>query len=299
MNSSTGPKRSTTTMVGRLRELLTYANVVATIAVFLALTGSALGAVIITSNSQVAQGTISGHKPPTGKHANIISGSLNATDLASNAVTNAKIAAFAVTSGKLQGGAVTNGKLATGAVTNSKIGNLAIDDRTIQVGAVTNSDLANGAVSTGKIGVIPQARAEFTSPQGISDNTFTSLCFDTAVFDNDNVWGGDPGPGTCGASGSKTKLIAPVAGVYEVNASVQWDTNSTGARVLRIQKNASTDLVTDQRTAIGFTANSASTMVKLAAGDFVQALVLQNSGGSLNALGISTTSFSMTWVGNG
>jgi hypothetical protein len=296
MNSSTGPKRSTTTMFGRLRELLTYANVVATIAVFLALTGSALGAVIITSNSQVAQGTISGHKPPTGKHPNIISGSLNATDLASNAVTNAKIAAFAVTSGKLQGGAVTNGKLANGAVTNPKIGTQAIDDRTIQFGAVTNGDLADSAVSTGKIGVIPQARAEFTGAQGIGNNTFTPLCFDTTVFDNDNVWGAGL---TCGATGSRTKLIAPVAGVYEVNASVQWDNNSTGVRVLRITKNASSDLVTDQRTAAAFTANSTSTLTKLAAGDFVQALVLQNSGGSLDALGSSTTSFSMTWVGHG
>jgi hypothetical protein len=284
MNSSTGRKRS----IGKIA--------LVTALVFIVGGGTAYGAFVVSSNSQVASGTISGHKPPAGKHANIISGSLNATDLASNAVTNPKIAAFAVTSGKLKGSAVTNGKIASGAVTNPKIGTQAIDDRTIQVGAVTTGDLANGAVSTDKVGVIPQARAEFTTPQSIPDNTFTPLCFDTTVFDNDNVWGGGS---TCGAAGSKTELIAPVAGVYEVNASVQWDTNSTGARVIRIEKNASTDLVTDQRTAIGFTANSASTMVKLAAGDFVQALVLQNSGGALNVLGLSTTSLSMTWVGNG
>jgi len=249
MNSSTEPKRS----IGISKVALVTAFV------FILGGGTAFGAFVVSSNSQIGPNTVSGHHPPAGKHANLISGSVNQTDLAN--------------------GSVTNAKLGTGSVTGGKI--------------------ATGAVNTAKIGLIPQARAEFTALQPIPDNTFTSLCFDTAVFDNDNVWGGDPGPGTCGANGSKTKLIAPVAGVYEVNASVQWDTNSTGARVLRIEKNASTDLVTDQRTAIGFTANSASTMVKLAAGDFVQALVLQNSGGSLNALGISTTSFSMTWVGKG
>jgi hypothetical protein len=69
------------------------AMVVALIALFVSLGGTAAAAVIITSNSQVASGTISGHKPPSGKHANIISGSVNATDLANQAVTAAKIKA--------------------------------------------------------------------------------------------------------------------------------------------------------------------------------------------------------------
>jgi hypothetical protein len=75
----------------RLRSSLTYANVMATLAVFIALGGSATAAVIITSNSQVAQGTISGHKPPAGKHANIITGSVNGTDVANNSLGGAKI----------------------------------------------------------------------------------------------------------------------------------------------------------------------------------------------------------------
>jgi hypothetical protein len=116
------------------------------------------------------------------------------------------------------------------------------------------------------------------------------------VFDTDGIW---QGSGTCGAAGTRTKLIAPVPGVYEINAAVQWANNSTGVRVLRITKNASSDLVTDQRTAGGFTANSASTLTKLAPGDFVQATVLQDSGGTLAALGVSTTNLSMTWVGKG
>ena len=75
----------------RISNRLTFANVVSVIALFVALGGTALGAVIITSNSQVAQGTISGHKPPTGKHANIIAGSVNGTDLATGSVTGGKL----------------------------------------------------------------------------------------------------------------------------------------------------------------------------------------------------------------
>lgn len=73
-------------MIGKIRPRLTYANVMATAAVFLALGGTALGAVIITDNSQVAQGTISGHHPPSGKHPNIISGSVNGTDVQSESI---------------------------------------------------------------------------------------------------------------------------------------------------------------------------------------------------------------------
>jgi len=66
-----------------IRSHLTYANVMATLAVFLVLGGgTALGALVVSSNSQVGAGTISGHKPPTGKHANIIAGSINGKDIA-------------------------------------------------------------------------------------------------------------------------------------------------------------------------------------------------------------------------
>jgi hypothetical protein len=65
----------------RLRSHLTFANVASLIALFIALGGSATAALIITSNSQVASGTISGHHPPQGKHPNIIPNSVNGTDV--------------------------------------------------------------------------------------------------------------------------------------------------------------------------------------------------------------------------
>ena len=70
----------------RIRQRLTYANVMATLAFVVAVvgTGSAVAAIVVSSNSQVARGTISGHKPPSGEHPNIIHGSINGFDIADN-----------------------------------------------------------------------------------------------------------------------------------------------------------------------------------------------------------------------
>jgi hypothetical protein len=67
----------------RIRRHLSYANVVSTLCLILLLGGgTALASVIITKNSQVDSGTISGHKPPHGDHANIIAGSISGKDIA-------------------------------------------------------------------------------------------------------------------------------------------------------------------------------------------------------------------------
>src|SRR5690242_18300097 len=79
-------------MFARARPHLTYANVVSTLAVFFVLTGTAGAAYVVSSNSQIGPNTVSGHKPPSGIHSNLITGSLNGTDLAPKAVTAARLA---------------------------------------------------------------------------------------------------------------------------------------------------------------------------------------------------------------
>jgi hypothetical protein len=88
--------------MGRLRSRLTYANVVATISLFIVLGGTATAAsYVVRSNKQVAPNTISGHQPPKKKHANLIAGSINAADLAAGAVTRGKLGTSAVTGGNV------------------------------------------------------------------------------------------------------------------------------------------------------------------------------------------------------
>jgi hypothetical protein len=55
-----------------IRPRLSYANLMATAAVFIALGGTAMASVIITDNSQVAPDTIAGHNPPAGKQSNLM-----------------------------------------------------------------------------------------------------------------------------------------------------------------------------------------------------------------------------------
>ena len=75
-----------------IRSHLTFANVVSLAALFVALGGTATAVTyVVSSNSQVGPATISGHKPPTGKHANIIGGSVNGKDVADNSLTGADV----------------------------------------------------------------------------------------------------------------------------------------------------------------------------------------------------------------
>jgi len=60
-----------------------HAVVVAYLALFVALGGTATAVTyVVSSNSQVGPGTISGDAPPTGKHANIIPNSITGKDIA-------------------------------------------------------------------------------------------------------------------------------------------------------------------------------------------------------------------------
>src|SRR5690349_9164840 len=78
--------------MSRIRSRLTYANVMVTILAFIVLGGgTALASYVISSNSQVGPGTISGHAPPTGKHANIIQGSINGQDVTDESLSSADI----------------------------------------------------------------------------------------------------------------------------------------------------------------------------------------------------------------
>ena len=68
------------------------AMVVACIALFVALGGTATAVTyVVSSNSQIGPNTISGHKPPTGKHSNVIAGSINGQDVADNSVRGADV----------------------------------------------------------------------------------------------------------------------------------------------------------------------------------------------------------------
>jgi hypothetical protein len=93
-------------VIRKILARLTYANILATVAVVLAMGGTAAAAFIINSNADVAPGTISGHNPPGGDHANIIGQSVTTGDLATSAVNGPKVADSAISSGKIADGSI-------------------------------------------------------------------------------------------------------------------------------------------------------------------------------------------------
>jgi hypothetical protein len=112
----------------RIRGKLTYANVVATIALFLAVGGASAMAA-----SQLAKNSV------------------GAKQLKSNSVTAAKIKAGAVTSPKVAAGAIGAAQLASGAVGTSALGNGAVTDGKLADGAVSTAKLLDGSVTAGKL----------------------------------------------------------------------------------------------------------------------------------------------------
>ena len=130
--------RKRATGVNRLKQHLTFANVLSCLALFVALGGGVA----------VAAGKMG-------------PGSVKATNIAKEAVTNPKLKKQAVTSGKIKDGnvnavdlgtgAVINSKLAKKAVTNAKLGSESVGNSKLAKKAVTEAKLAAESVGTGKL----------------------------------------------------------------------------------------------------------------------------------------------------
>lgn len=123
----------------RIRGKLTYANVVATLALFLVLAGGSAFA----AKQMLPKGSV-GTKQ-------IKNGAVAAAKLKNGAVTGAKLAAGAVSTSKLASGAVTTGNIAPAAVTAGTIANQAVGTSKLGGGAVANGNLANDAVTSDKV----------------------------------------------------------------------------------------------------------------------------------------------------
>lgn len=115
---------------------LNYANVIATIALFVALGGVAVAAGLPKNSVGPKQ---------------LKRGAVTAPDIRRGAVTAGKIAPKAVVAGKLGPNAVLPGNLGNGIITTNKLSNGAVIASKIKNGVVTTNKLDNGAVTTAKL----------------------------------------------------------------------------------------------------------------------------------------------------
>jgi hypothetical protein len=152
------------------RPQLNYANVIATVALFVALGGAAVAAGLpknsvgskqLKSNA-VTKRTLHGKAVTAGKLA---PQAVTAGKLASNSVQTESLRDDVITPPKLTDGAIITSKIRSGAVTSNKLDNGAVITGKLDDGAVTNGKLADKAVTLVKIapGVIGTLRGGLDS----------------------------------------------------------------------------------------------------------------------------------------
>jgi hypothetical protein len=153
-------------MPSRFIPKLTYANVIATIALFVALGGVAVAAGLPRNSvctKQLKRGAVT---PAKLRKAAVTSGKIapgavtpgkigpNAvgpSNIGNGAITSAKIGTGAVIAKSIKNNVVTTNKLNGNAVTSAKLANDAVTTAKLNAGSVTNPILANGSVTANKL----------------------------------------------------------------------------------------------------------------------------------------------------
>jgi hypothetical protein len=153
-------------MTSRFIPKLNYANVIATIALFVALGGVAVAAGLPRNSvgpNQLKRGAVT---PAKLRKAAVTSGKIaqgavgpgkigaNAVgpgNIGNGAITSAKIGTGAVIANSIKNNVVTTNKLNNNAVTSQKLANDSVTTAKLNNGAVTNSILANGSVTATKL----------------------------------------------------------------------------------------------------------------------------------------------------
>lgn len=130
------------------RPRMTYANVISSLALFIALGGVSWAAIKIPANS-VGTTQI---KTSGVTSSDIKNGQVKEADLATGAVSAKKLKAKAIQTTALADGAVGSGQLADGSVGGTKLTDGSVSTGRLADQAVTTSKLGDGSVSLNKMG---------------------------------------------------------------------------------------------------------------------------------------------------
>lgn len=182
------------------------------------------------------------------------------------------------------------------AVTAPKLRNNAVTAPKLKAGAVTGPKIANRAVAASKLGTVPAVTLEWTKANASVEDGFEFPLLNgwSEQIDTANMW---PGP--------DAGVVAPLDGVYRVDAQVFWSPNAIGTRRVFI-KNFDTP-ANDLRVGSiidGYTDDAvqyAGGLIRAEAGDRFYLYVWQDSGTDLfignNPAPVGGTKFSVQYVG--
>jgi hypothetical protein len=157
-------------------------------------------------------------------------------------------------------------------------------------GTYPNPTIAAGAIGPGQMAMVPAVELSSGNDQTIPNSTVTVFQLPAATYDTANMHD----------AAHPTRIIAPIAGLYSITASVKWRSNANGGmRFATIRKNGTgSDLAISQVSPVttngAFTSQIIAGTLRLAANDFVEIFVFQDSGVALNTVNACTTQ--MVWV---
>jgi hypothetical protein len=166
--------------------------------------------------------------------------------------------------------------------------------KTWAVGNVLTASEMNTYVrdNTAFLNAPPSTRVYNNAAISVNNTTNTTLTFNTERWDTDTMHN---------TVTNTSRLTATTAGLYHIYANISWASNATGYRVMTIVLNGATTIANvDQRAVDGaITTHVVSTEYSLAATDYVEVVVYQNSGGALNVAAGANYSpeFGMTYLG--
>lgn len=123
---------------------------------------------------------------------------------------------------------------------------------------------------------MPNARVYNNANISTTTAANTALTFNSERWDSGNLHS---------TSANTERLTAPITGLYSIGGHAYFAANATGSRQISVRVNGST-YIAIQREAKGDATNvtvlSVETVYRLAAGEYVELVVQQTSGGNLD-----------------
>lgn len=148
------------------------------------------------------------------------------------------------------------------------------------------------AASISSAAAFSGARVYRTTNQSISNTTVAAIAFDAERYDTDSYHS---------TVSNTSRITIPTTGYYRVGATVAWTSSSSGMRLIALELNATTDIAQDARTSVNPGAGSFQTRHTVScdyyftAGDYIELVVYQDSGGATNVLASGNYSPEM-WI---
>jgi hypothetical protein len=144
----------------------------------------------------------------------------------------------------------------------------------------------------------PAVRVFHNANQSITTATETALAFNSERFDQAGGAASTQHDNTT----NNSRLTCLYAGIYAIEACIEWATNATGERLLVIRHSVGPTAIARSRFSAGaasIISQTTSCHYALAVNEYVEVTVYQNSGGNLNVttVGNHSPEFSMVRVG--